>query len=318
MESEGSGGGRVERVESGGMTVKDLVALVERRLRLNGCSSIKSMPHQAKPLLRALGSRLAEELKPSDFERYKDERLAAGAARQTVNHELGILGRGFAIAMRQELLTRAPRIDKLKVTNARQGFLDPAPYRRLVDTLQAMSPVLADVVRFCYLLGWRRGETLGLTWDEVDVGAGILQLCAERAKNRNLRTVAMPSDIIELLRRRALDRNGPLVFHRHGKEIRDFSRRWKKAVWAIGRPALLLHDTRRSFARNGTKLGIPRRVLMEIGGWRSESMFNRYAILDEAQQAEALERIGRYAEGTPAAQGAPIVAFPGARAAPGQ
>ena len=46
--------------------------------------------------------------------------------------------------------------------------------------LEALEPVLADIVRLYYCLGWRQREVLELTWGEVDLEAATLTLPASR------------------------------------------------------------------------------------------------------------------------------------------
>ncbi|MFZ3217854.1 MAG: tyrosine-type recombinase/integrase [Candidatus Acidiferrales bacterium] len=62
---------------------------------------------------------------------------------------------------------------------------------------------------------------------------------------------------------------------------------WVKATIAAGVPDLLLHDLRRSGARNLRRAGVPESVIMKIGGWKTASMFRRYGIVstDEVDAA---------------------------------
>jgi integrase len=69
--------------------------------------------------------------------------------------------------------------------------------------------------------------------------------------------------------------------------MRDFTRVWKRAVAAIGRPGLVLHDLRRSGARELRRAGITQDVIMKMGGWKTPSMFSRYNIVDTQDLADA-------------------------------
>jgi len=54
---------------------------------------------------------------------------------------------------------------------------------------------------------------------------------------------------------------------------------------------LLFHDLRRTAARNLRKAGVAEGVIMKIGGWRTRSVFERYAIISQADIAEAIGRL---------------------------
>ena len=60
-----------------------------------------------------------------------------------------------------------------------------------------------------------------------------------------------------------------------------------------GVPALLFHDLRRSAARNLRAAGIPEEVITRIAGWKTSSVFKRYAIVDQKDIRAALQQLER-------------------------
>jgi hypothetical protein len=54
---------------------------------------------------------------------------------------------------------------------------------------------------------------------------------------------------------------------------------------------LIPHDMRRSAAKAARRAGVPESVAMAMGGWRTNSMFRRYAIVSSADQRAAAEMI---------------------------
>jgi hypothetical protein len=74
-----------------------------------------------------------------------------------------------------------------------------------------------------------------------------------------------------------------------------FRTAWKNACTAAGCPGKLIHDMRRSAVRTFERAGVPRSVAMSIVGHKTESIYRRYAIVDEAMQREAAERLNAFA-----------------------
>ena len=77
----------------------------------------------------------------------------------------------------------------------------------------------------------------------------------------------------------------------NGKRVLDFRGTWAKAREASGVPNLLFHDLRRTAARNYRRAGIAEGVIMKIGGWKTRSVFERYAIVANSDVNDAIERL---------------------------
>jgi len=61
----------------------------------------------------------------------------------------------------------------------------------------------------------------------------------------------------------------------------------------VGLPGKLVHDFRRTAVRNLIRAGVAKRVAMSMVGMRTDSIFRRYAIVDETMLREAGEKLGR-------------------------
>ena len=66
--------------------------------------------------------------------------------------------------------------------------------------------------------------------------------------------------------------------------VRD---RWRTACEQAGYPGKLFHDFRRSAVRSLERAGVPRSTAMAMVGHKTESIYRRYAIVDEAMHKEA-------------------------------
>jgi len=61
-----------------------------------------------------------------------------------------------------------------------------------------------------------------------------------------------------------------------------------------GLPHKRFHDLRRSFATNAINAGTPQKVVMLIGGWKTDSIFQSYNILQDESILSAMDRQREY------------------------
>jgi len=143
--------------------------------------------------------------------------------------------------------------------------------------------------------GWRVSELLSLRVGQVDLAARTVRLDPGTTKNMEGREVSIESGTLLHLLRRCLDGKRPEdhVFTRGDKPVRDFRKSWENLCADAGVPTLLFHDLRRTAARNLRAAGVPEEVIMKIAGWRTSSIFKRYAIVDQKDIRVALQQLER-------------------------
>lgn len=73
--------------------------------------------------------------------------------------------------------------------------------------------------------------------------------------------------------------------------MKDFRQTWKDVCERAGVPGLLVHDLRRTGARNLRRLGLAENTIMAIGGWKTNAVFKRYDMVSEDDLAEAARRL---------------------------
>jgi integrase len=73
-----------------------------------------------------------------------------------------------------------------------------------------------------------------------------------------------------------------------GLPVKDFRVVWANACKHAGCPGLLFYDLRRTAARNLRRAGVAEGVIMEIAGWKTDSIFRRYAIVDGEDKRSAM------------------------------
>jgi hypothetical protein len=80
----------------------------------------------------------------------------------------------------------------------------------------------------------------------------------------------------------------PLPADEHGK-CPDCGKTWKRQQLKYA--GLLVHDLRRSGVRNLIRAGIQQSVANRISGHKTDAVFERYNIIDEADLADAARKL---------------------------
>jgi site-specific recombinase XerD len=268
--------------------------------KVNGRRAVEHVKRRIKKGLTPYfgGWRMAN-ITTADIRKYIDHRQEAGAANATINRELAALKWAFTLAIQAGKLLQRPHIPMLQERNARHGFFERPQFASVRDRLPE---ALQGIATFAYINGWRtKSEILPLTWAQVDRAAGIVRLEPDTTKNREGRQFPY-SDLPELkavldaqwTAHTALKKAGticPYVFQRAGKRVRNFRRAWLSATEAAGCPGRIPHDFRRTAVRNLVRAGVPEKTAMTITGHKTRSVFDRYDIVNEQDQREAVRKL---------------------------
>ena len=223
---------------------------------------------------------------------YIKHRLVAGKKRTTINRETQLLSQAMSLAKRKKLITEIPYMEKFSEKgNERQGFFEREELENIVAFLP---PYLKDVARFAYHTGWRRTEIFTLEWR--DIRGDMIYLKPEIAKNKDGRVIILVGEIASIITRRQAERLGtcPYIFHRDGKRIANYYKAWRTACHHAGLQGKILHDARRTAARNMDRAGVPRQTAKQIIGHKTDAMYNRYRIVNEQDIREGMLQAEHY------------------------
>jgi len=176
---------------------------------------------------------------------------------------------------------------------------------------QGFQKTLADVARFAYGTGWRRGEIVGLRWENVDRTNREVRI--PTSKSGEPRSVPLDDVLWQIIERRWAAREfeyrpgepalSAFVFHRQGKLLGNFTKTWAAACITAGLgtrdkkghyEGKLFHDLRRTAVRDMIRAGVPQAVAKKISGHETDSIFERYNIVSEDDKLEALNRRRSY------------------------
>jgi len=190
--------------------------------------------------------------------RYVDKRQQEGAANATINRELAALKRMFRLGQQSTppQVVRAPKFPKLAEHNIRKGFLEDGQYRKLIEYCPELW--FRSLVECGRTYGWRVSELLFMHVNQLDVAQRVIRLEPGTIKNRDGREVLMTDSVHKLLSALVNGKSADdHVFTRaNGKPVRDFRVMWQNARAHVGVPELLLHDLRRTGARNLRRAGV--------------------------------------------------------------
>ena len=272
-------------------------------------------------LKRHFGLYKAVKITADVLTRYVRKRREEGAFDASIKYELATLKKGFNLAIRAEKLSKKPAFPTLKIENTRTGFFERD---ELDSLLEHLPEELHGVVEFMYHTGWRKNEVLTRQWQHVDFDVGMIRLEPGETKNGKGRTFPFSSlpELAAVLERqheytkaaqRRLGSVVPWIFHREGRRVRYFSAAWQtaciKAGFAVpktdengnvvkdkkGKPVMVAtripHDFRRSAVRNLERAGVPRSAAMELVGHQTESIYRRYAITNEQDLKDGVEKL---------------------------
>lgn len=264
---------------------------------------------------------LAANVTSALIEDYKRKRLDEGAANATINRELATLRRMFRFGKQSTppSVRDVPYIRMLPENNVRTGFVEGHQYKRLAEEAAKDGLWMRLLLEAAYAYGWRRGELLKLRVRQVDLRNCTLRLDPGTTKNKKGREVTIKGSLMELFKAACTDKEpGDAVFTRDdGSPVLEFRGAWWNlcvragvgeyrcadcdAAWTGKRcecggrkrkyKGLIVHDMRRSAARRMRTSGTQENVIMAIGGWKTRSMFDRYAIVNNDDTRRAMEAL---------------------------
>lgn len=245
-------------------------------------------------VIPCLGDTLLTQLKPTDLEKLYAKLKQKGLSNTSIRYIHNNLHKALGYGVRLQMLPRnpadmvtPPRVDRFEAST-----LSPEQVVKLLDACENTEvfwPVLLAVT-----LGLRRGEALGLRWEDVDLDARRITithsaLCnsqegftvSETKTPSGRRTLMLPDYVAEMLQRRLdvlRDRRNQfgdgynemnlVCFRELGGPFTTnaLQHQFNKVLLKAGLPKVRFHDLRHTNATLLLRTGIPAKIVSSMLG----------------------------------------------------
>jgi integrase len=130
--------------------------------------------HARKHIIPALGRVPLQHLTPQEVQSFVNDKLAKGLAPRTVADMHAVLRTSLAQALKWNLVARnvAALVDSPRIPEKPLNYLTPEQARQFLDSVKGTR--LEALYITAISLGLRRGEALGLKWEDVDLDKALL------------------------------------------------------------------------------------------------------------------------------------------------
>lgn len=245
-----------------------------------------------------LGAYTLATVTPELLGRHRDQlQTKEGFAPGTVNRYLSALSKAFSNAVREwHWMQDNPlaRVSKKPEPRGRVRYLSDEERGRLLDACRKSArPELYLIVLFALTTGMRRGELLGLRWQDIDLERRVAVL--HNTKNGDRRSVPIVPEVAALLREhgkvRKLDND--LIFASDGRDPIWFDKFWYRALKVAKIKDFRFHDLRHTAASYLAMSGATVPELAAVLGHRTLQMVKRYAHLSDQHTGQVVERMTR-------------------------
>lgn len=271
------------RMKTKGVKIHDCLRMVEKHYEVNGLRTGYTVGLYIKnQLLPKLGERIANHVRKSHIEDYKQQRLKEGASECTINRELQVLSKAFSLALEDELIERKPPIKLFPEPEPREGHYEPEEFAKWQAACRQLKgkhgELIADIVLFAYYSGWRLQECLGLHKDWIRPLDKIAVLPKSKNKTKRQKIYPLEGKVWAMIEKRLASPSPTgLLFHRNGKPVKDLTRICKTVCEQVGVSSEhFFHNLRRSATTNFNRAGIATRTGMQITGHRTEGIYHNY------------------------------------------
>ena len=264
-----------------------------------------------------LGNVPLSRVKGSDIQKIIDRMLAGKLKSSTIRTTIGLFKAAFEWVSKTFRLPNNPFISVAipKQRTAVMQFVQPNEIKRFLAIPMAPAIKIATVIAI--KTGMRRGEVLGLKWDDINWDLKQLRVVRSLAPRTLIKKIPGPTknkasegiiilsdDLIADLReyqtlQKSLGHNytskGFVISTKNGDPIEPnyLSEQYNKAVRKHWPTRIRFHDLRHSHATCLVYAGAGNSIIKERLRWSSSSMIDRYVHVTDQMQRGAIDKLSR-------------------------
>ena len=288
VESEIGRGVFVSRKEAESTNLSDALDRYEREISSGKKGHRREKTRIAVWKTHPLSKRFLSSIRGSDMASYRDKRIKAGYASNTIRLELAIISHLFEIARKEwgmEGLTNP--VKSIRMPSPPSGRDRRLQLGELKKLLESLSDEMSQIVRFALETAMRRGEIAGMTWDMVDLKKRTVTL--PDTKNGQKKIVSLSMEAVRILKDRVSTRRiDPEVWN---VGLDAISQNFAKACQEAGISGLHFHDLRHEATSRLFELGLDATKVKNITGHKTYSMLARYTHLKAEDIALEIDRL---------------------------
>lgn len=271
-------------------------------------------------ILPQLGKRQLSKLTPFDLQRFYANRLAYGLSSTSVHHLHVMLHRVLKQAERWSMISRnvASMVDAPRRTFPEITTWNLEQVNHFFTVADQHD--LAALWRLALLTGMRRGELLGLKWEDIDLERGVLAVRRTMSRGKGgqwelgqpktaagRRSIALPASCVTVLRKHRVNQNvqrlrlggiwqdcGFVFTNRSGGSlhVNSLGAAFKSVTATSKLPIIRFHDLRHTSATLLLAQGVHPKIVQERLGHADISMtLNRYSHVTPDMQRSAADTL---------------------------
>lgn len=241
-----------------------------------------------RQLNKEFETKAIQEITTWQIEKYKTRRKEE-VQPASVNREIALLKHMYTKAIEWGKCKDSPakKVKLLKGEIKRVRFLMPEEIQKLLSNC---ADHLKPIVTVAVHTGMRKGELLGLKWDQVNFDQGIISLLD--TKNHERRDIPMNETVKNILM--GIEKKNAYVFcNGDGETFGDVRRSFETALRRSSIEDFRFHDLRHTFASILVMEGVDIMTVKELMGHKDLTMTLRYSHLAPSHKTRAINILDR-------------------------